>query len=82
MTITRSNFLRWTFAACASLALTPSASFAESKDTYVFATEGAFPPFNMTSPTGELKGFEIDLINEIGKRVGLVSRSSRRRGTE
>lgn len=69
MTITRSRFLRWGLAA-ALLTLAPTATFAESKSAYVFATEGAFPPFNMTSPTGELKGFEVDLINEIGKRAG------------
>ncbi|TQY08867.1 transporter substrate-binding domain-containing protein [Rhizobium sp. rho-1.1] len=70
MTITRSHFLRLGLAAIAAIAMTPAATFAQTKTSYVFATEGAFPPFNMTSPTGELKGFEIDMINEIGKRAG------------
>ena len=37
----------------------------------VIATEGSFPPSNMTRPNGELYGFEIDMVNEIAKRQNL-----------
>lgn len=39
--------------------------------TIVIATEGSFPPSNMTRPNGELYGFEIDLVNEIADRQDL-----------
>jgi octopine/nopaline transport system substrate-binding protein len=35
------------------------------------ATEGAYPPWNATDPSGKLHGFDIDVINEVCKRVGL-----------
>ncbi|MFO8089440.1 MAG: transporter substrate-binding domain-containing protein [Desulfatiglandaceae bacterium] len=35
------------------------------------ATEGAYPPWNATEPSGELVGFDIDVIKEVCKRVGL-----------
>lgn len=34
------------------------------------ATEGAFPPFNQTTPSGKIVGFEPDMIQEIAKRAG------------
>lgn len=33
------------------------------------ATEGAFPPWNAVTPTGELVGFEIDLANDLCRRM-------------
>lgn len=33
------------------------------------ATEGAFPPYNFTKPDGTLAGFEIDLANELCRRM-------------
>ena len=33
------------------------------------ATEGAFPPYNFTKPDGTLAGFEIDLANELCRRI-------------
>ncbi|WP_245480523.1 transporter substrate-binding domain-containing protein [Neorhizobium sp. NCHU2750] len=66
----RSHFLRIGLATLALAVALPQASFAQDKKTYVFATEGAYPPFNMTSPSGELQGFEIDLIAEVAKRGG------------
>lgn len=68
MTITRSTFLRSGLAAAATLA-TGLPSFAQAKK-YVFATEGAFPPFNMTKPDGTLYGFEMDMLAEVAKRAG------------
>ncbi|MCX9000016.1 transporter substrate-binding domain-containing protein [Rhizobiaceae bacterium BDR2-2] len=69
MTITRSTFLRLCLAAIAGFAVTPSAVLAQGRKKYVFATEGAFPPFNMTRPNGELYGFELDMLAEIARRA-------------
>ena len=38
------------------------------------ATEGAFAPFSFRSAAGELKGFEIEVIQEIANRLGLEHR--------
>ncbi|WP_119679842.1 transporter substrate-binding domain-containing protein [Indioceanicola profundi] len=38
-------------------------------DPLRIATEGAYPPYNMTDPSGKLIGFEIDLANEICRRL-------------
>jgi octopine/nopaline transport system substrate-binding protein len=35
------------------------------------ATEGAYPPWNATDPSGKLYGFDVDIINEVCKRSGL-----------
>lgn len=35
------------------------------------ATEGAYPPWNATDPSGKLYGFDVDVINEVCKRTGL-----------
>ena len=35
------------------------------------ATEGAYPPWNATDPSGKLYGFDIDVINEVCQRSGL-----------
>lgn len=69
MNITRKTFLRMGLAAVAGLAVAPSALLAQGRKKYVFATEGAFPPFNMTRPNGELYGFELDMLAEIAKRA-------------
>ncbi|WP_151719015.1 transporter substrate-binding domain-containing protein [Gemmobacter serpentinus] len=68
MNITRSTFLRAGLAAAATLA-SGVPLFAQGKKL-VFATEGAFPPFNMTKPDGTLYGFEMDMLAEIAKRAG------------
>ncbi|MDO9641007.1 MAG: transporter substrate-binding domain-containing protein [Pseudotabrizicola sp.] len=67
MTITRSTFLRAALAA--AVALTAAPVLAQDKKL-VFATEGAFPPFNMTRPDGTLYGFELDMLDEVAKRAG------------
>ncbi|RWQ37271.1 MAG: transporter substrate-binding domain-containing protein [Mesorhizobium sp.] len=69
MKITRSTFLRIGLAAIAGLAVAPATALAQGRKKYVFATEGAFPPFNMTRPNGELYGFELDMLAEIAKRA-------------
>lgn len=68
MNITRSTFLRAGLAAAAVLA-TGTPVLAQGRKL-VFATEGAFPPFNMTKPDGTLYGFEMDMLAEIAKRAG------------
>ena len=35
------------------------------------ATEGAFAPFSMRTPSGDLEGFELAVIREIANRLGL-----------
>lgn len=40
---------------------------ADNIQTLKIATEPAFPPFESQAQNGELKGFDIDLINAIGK---------------
>jgi octopine/nopaline transport system substrate-binding protein len=50
-----------------------AASAASAKDwTKVrVATEGAYPPWNATEPSGKLIGFDIDVVNEVCSRVKL-----------
>ena len=36
------------------------------------ATEGAYEPWNLVQPDGKLAGFEVDLANELCKRMKLA----------
>ncbi|WP_102959728.1 transporter substrate-binding domain-containing protein [Mangrovicella endophytica] len=45
----------------------PSAALAQ--DTVRIATEGAYAPWNFSGPGGKLDGFEIDLANDLCKRM-------------
>lgn len=55
---------------CTALMLMlPVISHAETAPLRI-ATEGAFPPFNQTTPSGKIVGFEPDMIAEIAKRAG------------
>jgi octopine/nopaline transport system substrate-binding protein len=74
MKFTRKTLLTFSVAAAALVLAGAQTTFAQDKKTYVFATEGAYPPFNMTSPSGELQGFEIELIAEIAKRSGFEAK--------
>ncbi|WP_045054210.1 ABC transporter permease subunit [Aliterella atlantica] len=38
--------------------------------TLTIAVEGTYPPFEFLSPSGELQGFDVDLMNAIGKEAG------------
>ena len=52
----------------ALLALLSIAGGALAADTWRVATEGTFPPFEFyNSATGELQGFEVDLVKEMAK---------------
>ncbi|WP_082092444.1 substrate-binding periplasmic protein [Devosia epidermidihirudinis] len=43
-----------------------------SADTLSVGTSGSAPPFSMTSPSGELEGFDIDVVNKLGEALGLT----------
>ncbi|HRO13763.1 MAG TPA: transporter substrate-binding domain-containing protein [Paracoccus sp. (in: a-proteobacteria)] len=53
--------------AAAALALTAGMGLA---DTIRMGTEGAYPPYNLVNDKGEVDGYEIDLGNELCKRIG------------
>lgn len=44
-------------------------STAGSDDTFVFANSGAYKPFSFDQ-NGEIVGFDVDIANEIAKRIG------------
>lgn len=52
----------------ALLAVTGAAGAKEWK-TVRIASEGAYPPWNATDPSGKLIGFEVDLGNDLCKRM-------------
>ncbi len=58
----------WIMVALVSLAL---AAGAQAKDwTHLtIGVEGAFPPFNFMTPDGKVAGYDIDVANEVCKRV-------------
>lgn len=68
MILTRKRFLTGAIAALGLLVL-PQLQ-ARDLSSLTFATEGAFPPYNQTTPSGEIVGFEPDMIKEIAKRAG------------
>jgi len=57
--------------ACAiGFSLAAVAAQAETKPTAItIATEGAYEPWNFTTPDGKLAGFEIDLANDLCDRM-------------
>ncbi len=58
-------------AVIAGLALAAGAGAAEAKDwkKVKIATEGAYEPWNFTNAQGKLEGFEVDLANDLCKRM-------------
>jgi polar amino acid transport system substrate-binding protein len=62
MRIGKSLFL----AALSAVGLALAAGGAQAQDlTIKIATEGAYPPFNETDPSGQLKGFDVDIANAL-----------------
>lgn len=51
----------------------PAVGSAEAKEwkTVNVGVEGAFPPFNATTPSGGLEGFDLDVVKEVCKRASL-----------
>lgn len=70
MKLTRSAFLRISVAAAAMVATSFSGFATAQAEELVFATEGAYPPFNQTSPSGDIVGYEPDILAEVAKRAG------------
>jgi octopine/nopaline transport system substrate-binding protein len=57
--------------AAALLAAGPAAAQGKKWETVRIATEGAYEPWNFTGPGGQLQGFEIDLANDLCRRMGV-----------
>lgn len=53
----------------AAPALAPAAALAKDYSHITIATEGAYAPYNMHAPDGKLIGFEIDLGDDLCKRM-------------
>jgi lysine-arginine-ornithine-binding protein len=51
--------------------MSPAAMSKDLPDSLTIGTEGAYPPFNYVDSDGNVKGFEIDLANEMCKRLGI-----------
>lgn len=43
----------------------------EKKKVLNVAFEGTYPPFNYLDDQGELTGFDVDISNELAKRLGV-----------
>lgn len=57
---------RWIAAACTMLlAVFSGSSFAKDWTEVRLATEGAFPPFNMTAADGSVRGLDVDIGNAV-----------------
>lgn len=66
-----------TVAACGGagvLPLTQATSVVGDPEVFEVATEPAFPPFEFLDQANQLQGFDIDLMNSLGKRLGLSIR--------
>lgn len=55
----------------AFLLLDTGAALAKEWKTVTVGVEGAFPPFNSTTPTGDLEGLDLDVIKDVCKRAQL-----------
>lgn len=76
----RSQFLRHTFlslgavlvlAACGGSNTSSSESGGVTVGPWIVGTEPAFPPFESQSDSGELVGFDIELMKAIGEQAGV-----------
>lgn len=62
------HLMKLVAAAAAGLAMTVAAS---AQDKYNVALDGTFAPHAMPTLDGGVEGFNVDLANEIGKRLGV-----------
>ncbi len=67
MTIARRSLLAWTVA----LGLAAPALPAAGAETLTVGAYPANPPWENKTPSGAFEGFEVDLANEIGRRLGM-----------
>jgi len=71
--------LSYAFAAGVAIAATTAPSMAAADDlqtiktagTFKFANSGAYPPFSFVNDKNEVVGFDVDIGNEIAKRLGV-----------
>ncbi|MCQ1854359.1 transporter substrate-binding domain-containing protein [Neorhizobium galegae] len=56
-------------AAFTAITLMATAATAQDKTEIVIATEGAFPPYNLTRPDGTLDGYDIELGKNLCERM-------------
>ncbi|MGF1682712.1 ABC transporter substrate-binding protein [Photobacterium minamisatsumaniensis] len=56
---------KWILAAAVVSALGATSLQAKEWKTVRFGIEGAYPPFSWTEPSGELKGFDVDMANAL-----------------
>lgn len=55
----------------APLGVPRARSYVDDPETLVVTTEPAFPPFIHLTESGEIVGFDVDLITEVAQRLGL-----------
>lgn len=69
MTVRRGLLARAGAAVLAAIALGLAPAAEAQQRTIRIATEGAYAPWNFTGPGGQLLGFEIDLANDLCRRM-------------
>ncbi|WP_299021352.1 ABC transporter substrate-binding protein [uncultured Photobacterium sp.] len=60
---------KWIFAAAVVSTLAATSVQAKEWKVVRFGIEGAYPPFSWTEPSGELKGFDVDMANALCKEL-------------
>ncbi|PSW04085.1 ABC transporter substrate-binding protein [Photobacterium lipolyticum] len=60
---------KWILAAAMVSALSAASVQAKEWKEVRFGIEGAYPPFSWTEPSGELKGFDVDMANALCKEL-------------
>lgn len=68
--VTRSAFLKSMVLGLCTAGLLAACGGGADDNTWSVGTEPAFPPFESTNASGELEGFDIDLMNAIAEKAG------------